>query len=362
MNIIYTTKIYLPHIGGVELYIKNLADYFSRKGHSITVITATEEISQLQTEYDGNIKILRIPSKSISGVYFLKNSKDLEIINQELALADIVHINDCKFLFRFFTHQKKQFHYQLICSSHGWLFHTKAHSLLKKLYFKYIVAKNAPSFDHIICVSEQDKNIANRYKIKNTCVIPPGADCNKYANLPKKTSFENTFFYWGRICKNKGILEALKKLSTLILPYKFVIAGKCEDSDYMEQLQDFIETHKMTKRIQFVGILLDSEIYDYIQKSDFILMPSLHEGFGMTLVECLLSGRPIIANTNESFCTILTQTDAREFLFDFESENSDFTMKLNELKNKEVVPKNVEQFSVNTMLKNIENLYIKEKI
>ena len=362
MNIIYTTKIYLPHIGGVEIYIKKLADYFSAKGHSITVITAGEEISHLQTEYDGNIKILRIPAKSISGIYFLKHLKDLQIIKQELASANIVHINDCKFLFSFFVRQKNRFHYKLFCSSHGWLFHTKNHSLLKKIYFKQIVVKNAYNFDHIICVSEQDKNIAIHYGIKDTCVITPGADCNKYANLPKKTTFENTFFYWGRISQNTGILEALKKLSTLTNPYNFIIAGKCEDSDYMKQLQDFIENHKMTEKIHFVGLLSDVQIRDYIQNSDFILMPSLHEGFGMTLVECLLSERAIIANTNESFCTILNQTDAKGFLFNFEDESSDFAMKLQELKCKKVVPKHVEQFSVETVLKKIEKLYNQEKI
>ena len=344
MHIIYTTKIYLPHIGGVELYIKMLADYFSKKGDTVTVITADEEISNSIEEITENITILRIPTKSIYGIYFLKNLKDLNFIKQKIKSADIVHVNDCKFLFRFFAKQKKMFHYRLICSSHGWLFHTKNHALLKKMYFKEFVAKNSKFFDKIICVSEQDKIIAEKMGMLCDTVISPGVDCKKYADLPEKMCSEDTFFYWGRIAKNKGILDALKKFNSLRNDYTFIIAGKCEDEEYMALLHSYISENKMEKNIKFVGQISDAAIKTQIEKSDYIILPSLHEGFGITLVECLLCGRPIIANTNDSYTTILNQVHAPEYLFDFESETSDLQQKISELKGIKIIPKNIEQF------------------
>ena len=357
MHIIYTTKIYLPHIGGVELYIKKLADYFVAKGNSVTVITADEEISRFTEEYDGSIKIMRIPAKSVGGVFFLKHKSDFARIKQELTNADIVHVNDCKFLFRFFAKQKRKICYKLICSSHGWLFHTKNHSFLKRVYFKEFVAKNARYYDRIICVSEQDKRIAESYGIKNLGLILPGMNLKKYAELPASQMMGYYFFYWGRISSNKGILEALKKLSRLTVDWHFSIAGKCEDDEYMSNLKTYIINHDMEKRISFLGILSDEDIRMQISNCNFILMPSLHEGFGATLVECLLSNRPILANKIESFEKILEQTQATEYLFDFEDEKSDLQTKITELQNKKIVPKNVEQFSEEKLMENIENVY-----
>ena len=357
MHIIYTTKIYLPHIGGVELYIKKLADYFISKGNSVTVITADEESSHLLEENENGIKVIRIPTKSVSGVFLVKNQKDLKIIKQELALADIVHVNDCKFLFHFFAHQKKQYGYKLVCSSQGWLFHTKNHLFIKKIYFKCIVAKNAHMYDKIICISEQDKLIAQKYGILCDTIIYPGVDCKKYSDLPKKKICENVFFYWGRISQNKGILEALKKLNTLKEDYSVIIAGKCEDNNYLNILNGYITDNYMKERVKFIGQISDADVKENIINSDFVLMPSLHEGFGITLVECLLSGRSIIANRNESYVEILTKTDATEFLFDFEDETIDFQKKISELKIKNVFPKNIAQFSDEHVQSLITSIY-----
>ena len=61
----------------------------------------------------------------------------------------------------------------------------------------------------------------------------------------------------------------------------------------------------MSGNIIFCGQLSNNEIREKIIESDIILMPSLHEGFGMTLVECLASNKPIIANDIDSYRYIL---------------------------------------------------------
>ena len=37
MKILLITSIYLPHIGGIELYVKNLAANLIAKGHDVSV-------------------------------------------------------------------------------------------------------------------------------------------------------------------------------------------------------------------------------------------------------------------------------------------------------------------------------------
>ena len=360
MNILFTTSIYLPHIGGIEKYVFSLANYFS-KTNSITIITADTEIATPVIE-EKNFRIIRLPAYSLAGIIILKKKSYFEIVNRELMNANIVHSNDCKFLYSYLAKMKNKYDYKLLLSSHGFIFHTKNHFLLKKLFFKQIVAKKQNFYDKFICVSEQDECIAKEYKIQNTCKIYPGVDIYKFADIPDAyNENEICFMYWGRIAPNKGILQCLRKLATLNFDFKAVFIGKADDEKYLNEINNILKETNLNQKVSFVGPKTDEEIKEQISRSNYILMPSLHEGFGMTLVECLLSRRKIIANTNTSFNYILKAVNAEQYLFNFEDENSNLAMKIDELKNACIEPKNVEEFSDTAMYKKIEAIYLEGK-
>lgn len=360
MKIVYITSIFLPHIGGIEKYVAALGSYFS-KTNEVVIITADTIINSPKIEH-GEVKIIRLPSYSIGGIIVLKKLSYKKYIINELCNANIVHSNDCKFLYSFLAKKKKNYKYKLLLSSHGFIFHTRKHLLLKKLFFKYVVARNQDYYDKYICVSEQDENIAKEYKIQNTCKIYPGVNIYKFADIPDVYN-ENgiCFMYWGRIAPNKGIIQCLKKLSTLNFDFKAVFIGKADDEKYLNEINTFLEEMNLNQKVFFVGPKTDEEIKEQISKSNYILMPSLHEGFGMTLVECLLSRRKIIANTNSSFNYILKAVNAEQFLFNFEDNDSNLTKKIEELEKIYVSPKNVEEFSDTAMYQKIEEIYLEGK-
>lgn len=357
MNFVFITTIYLPHMGGIEIYVHEIAQYLIKQGHSVDIIVADKTYNEVKMESIDGEKIIRIPANEINGFFFLKNRNYIQLIKEKIKNADIVHLNVSKFLFGFLAKEKRKFNYRLIVTSHGWLYHTQKHKIIKDFYFRHIIAKYAPLYDGIINVSYQDQDIAKKFGVKNTIVILNGVDCYKYSDLTPKVSFDGHFVYWGRISQNKGIFECLKKLSAYKKGFHFNIIGCCEDRAYQEKLDQFIITEGLSDKIKFLGVLPDEQIRKILEETDIILMPSLHEGFGMTLVECLLSGRPIIANTNESYEYILHCTNAQEYLFDFEDETSKIEDKINELLLKKIVPSNTEQFSIENMIEKTLAVY-----
>lgn len=360
MKIVLTTSIFLPHIGGIEKYVDALSKYFS-KNNEVVIITADTTINTPKIEKK-SIKIIRLPAYSIGGIIILKKISYKRYIVKEICNANIVHSNDCKFLYSYLAKMKNKYDYKLLLSSHGFIFHTKNHFLLKKLFFKQIVAKKRNFYDKFICVSEQDECIAKEYKIQNTCKIYPGVDIHKFADIPDAyNENEICFMYWGRIAPNKGILQCLRKLATLNFDFKAVFIGKADDEKYLNEITNILKETNLNQKVSFVGPKTDEEIKEQISRSNYILMPSLHEGFGMTLVECLLSRRKIIANTNTSFYYILKAVNAEQYLFNFEDEDSNLTMKINELKNVRIEPTNVEEFSDIAMYKKIEAIYLEGK-
>ena len=358
MKYVFSTFVYLPIMGGIQVYIHQIAQHLVRQGHEVCVITSQKNIPDIVTEDFEGEKVIRIPAYEIGGFWFLKQKKRaMQLIEKEISDADVVHVNAPKLLYRYFAEKKQKYGYRLIATSHGWFYHTKKFKAVKDWYFRNIIVKYAPYYDGIINVSYQDRDIAESFGLKGTHVVENGVDINKYAGLPEKESFDYRFIYFGRIAPNKGILECLKKLDGYRKDYTFDVIGNCSDTKYKEKLTEFTDSHNMKSRVSFLGRLPEEEIRERLSQADIILMPSLHEGFGMALAECLLSGRPIIANNNDAFRRIMQSVKCENSLFDFESEKSDFGAKVEELRRSAKKPQNAEQYSEENMISKTLEIY-----
>lgn len=358
MKYVFSTFVYLPVMGGIQVYIHQIATYLINHGNQVCIITSDENTNSIVHETIDGAHVLRLPVFEIAGFELLKKQREtLKAIDKEIMDADVVHVNAPKFLYRYFAIQKKKYKYRLVATSHGWFYHTKKYKLLKDLYFKHVVVRYSQFYDGIINVSYQDQDIAKEFGLKDTCVIENGVNIYKYANLPEKKEFTNRFIYFGRIAENKGIYECLKKMKTLREDFIFDIIGNCSDKQYKEKIDAYVIKEGLSKNIKFWGRLSEENIRNKLAESDIILMPSLHEGFGMALAECLLSNRPIIANDIPAFRRILTSVHAEAFLFNFESDESDINEKVKELLESEIRPENGEQYSEETMIKKTLSVY-----
>ena len=357
MKIVFVTTEYLPHIGGIEFYIHDISNKLLKEGHEVSIVVADKRCNDIDIEKLDGAKAIRLPSYEICGFFLLKHRKYIDIIDDELCNADVVHLNACKFLYKHLAMMKRKYSYKLIVTSHGWLYHTNKYLIIKDLYFKYCVVKYYKYYDKIINVSIQDQQIAEKFGIRDTIVINSGADIKKFALDDYKSSFDNSFIYWGRISANKGIYECLVKLAQYKFDFTFNIIGACEDNEYESKLNEFLDENNLGNKVKLLGKLSDEQIKKYIVLSDVILFPSLHEGFGLTLVEALVTKRLVLANNIDSYKYILDRTGASEYLYDFSNSANSILDKINELRQKKVNPKNIEQFSVDAMVNNTISVY-----
>lgn len=82
------------------------------------------------------------------------------------------------------------------------------------------------------------------------------------------------------------ILDAFKKARDKKIPQKLILVGKTLPliSKKIKKYQDVIQ----------LGYVSESELVSLIQGSDAIILPSIHEGFGMPLLEAMACGIPSI--------------------------------------------------------------------
>ena len=88
------------------------------------------------------------------------------------------------------------------------------------------------------------------------------------------------------------MLDAFKKAKEKQIPQKLILIGKVlpSISKKIEEYADVIS----------LGFVSDDELISLMQGSDAIILPSIHEGFGMPLVEAMACGIPSITMNNHA--------------------------------------------------------------
>lgn len=357
-SILIFTSSYYPVKGGLQNHIKNLAHSLSDKGYTIHIVTGTDYFPKnfQSKEYiiDG-IGITLFKTFSFLGMVFLKNPFDIFKMTKLISNYDIVHQHDIKFLTYSLLIISKIFNKKLFLSSHGFIFHTISNLIFKKVYMK-VFSFFSKFYDNIICVSENDFEIAGNYSLSKIRLIDQAVKLEKFLSLNEETKKGN-FLYYGRIAPNKGLPDLLLNLSTLkCRDFHLNIVGK-GNSDYLEDLKKIILEKHLSSYITIHGEVDEISLFKFISKAEIIFLPSKYEGFGITLLESLASSTKVLANTNRSYCSILRKLNLEELLFDFK-EIHNFERKLNEILNKDfLLNQNLYLYSYEHMINQTIEVY-----
>lgn len=165
--------------------------------------------------------------------------------------------------------------------------------LIRKLSHSnnYIIANTKGVYDHFL-LSE-----------KNAKVVYNGFIIDKIPSINIKKI--NYLLYVGAVTKQKGVEEAIKafsQVSSQIPSTELWIVG-AGNKDYLHYLKSTFLCHENIKRIKFLGHR--SDVYDFMHEAKALIVPSLHEGFGLITVEAMLNGCLVIGNdtagTKEQF-------------------------------------------------------------
>lgn len=183
------------------------------------------------------------------------------------------------------------------------------------------------SCDQLICLTKADKLIFDNYNSNVAQIYNP---LTMKPNIKAKLENKQISFV-GRIAiKHKGIDFLCEIISRSDEESMFVIAGGGNDAN-MNIFHNLIKKYKINEKISLKGVLKDDELADVYGNSSLYIMTSRWEGFGLSLLEAMSYGLPVIA---------YNQTGSNEILEDgkygilVENGNiEEFSKKLNELIN-----------------------------
>jgi glycosyltransferase involved in cell wall biosynthesis len=97
------------------------------------------------------------------------------------------------------------------------------------------------------------------------------------------------FLIVGRIVPHKNIEEGIRIFNKFNIKYPLstlrIIGGYDESSQYFNDLISLVNSLNLENKIKFYGFLPDSELIDIYNNSNILVHPSMHEGFGLPLLE-----------------------------------------------------------------------------
>ena len=126
-------------------------------------------------------------------------------------------------------------------------------------------------------------------------IIPNGVDVKKFTTDVLSRAFDKngiTLITTSRLVEKNGIGDVIEALPLLPDNVKFHILGT---GPLENNLKFKIENLKLKGRVEMLGFVDQEKIPDYLHHADIFIRPSLSEGMGISFIEAMAAGLPVIA-------------------------------------------------------------------
>ncbi|MBU3179451.1 glycosyltransferase family 4 protein [Clostridium estertheticum] len=316
------TDTYYPQINGVATSVLTLKENLEMRGHQVYVFTTTDPKADSK-----EINVCRVPS-----IPFLSERRVGMFYNPRLSKfikrlgLDIIHTNTEFSLGIFGRAMARELNIPFLHTYHT-IYEDYTHYIGKLGVFdpiaKMAVRKISISFcnsaDKVIVPTGKVKDLLLSYNIKqDILIIPTGIELNKFSkNIYNPGIVQNlrvnlgigendkVILYIGRISKEKNIEEILLTLKTYLKDkknVKFVLIG---DGPEKNILEDMAKEFGIYKQTVFAGERPWNDIGMYYQIGDVFVSTSQSETQGLTYIEALASGLPVVAKSDECLNGVL---------------------------------------------------------
>lgn len=161
----------------------------------------------------------------------------------------------------------------------------------KKGFFGKLTEKIVSKLpQEIIAVSEKTKNELKELGAEST-VVPNGINYKEIQEIKEK---EESFdaIYVGRLIPEKNVDQLLKAIEDT--DYSVAVIG---DGPMKKELLEYAEKNDIDAC--FFGETSYEDLIGYIKSSRVFVLPSSREGFGITVVEAMASGTPVLTVDEE---------------------------------------------------------------
>lgn len=289
-------------VGGVQKLVYNIVFQIACPEKIVIFTYKDGDREYLKKFEDVNIQVHISPY----GVNDFRNIFEIKKV-VKLYAVDIIHVhNTTPQIFCSFAHYFANLNVKLVVTEHS--------ITSKRRKFKILrVLDNViySSYSKIVSVSEPVNFTVRQWlryiDERKFIVIQNGIEVSKYLNAEPLSrgdfglaDSDFVILSVGRLRESKGFCDIIKALKYLPHNYKLLIVG---DGPLKHKCLKLIVDLSLDDRVIMMGVRND--IPAIMKMSDLYVSASYTEGFGLTIIEAIASGLPVIGSDIDAFRELL---------------------------------------------------------
>jgi len=324
LNIGLFTETYYPEINGVANSVYMLKTELEEIGHTVYVFTTTTPGAP---EFEHNV--FRVPSlpciliteRRVGLFYQPKLASLIKKLN-----LDLIHTHTEFSLGIFGRIMAKELKLPTVHTYHTiyedythYITHFKTLDKRAKAFVRVFTKICCNTVEQVIVPTEKVRDLLLKYSVyRDISIVPTGVNLKKFNPelYPKEEVLklrqhfglkaeDKVILYLGRISKEKNIAEIIEAMPEYMRTrdqVRFLIVGGGPE---MENLKQTVAEQKMQDKIIFTGPQPWDNIGLFYQLGDVFVSASQSETQGLTYIEAMAAGLPVVARKDKCLEDIL---------------------------------------------------------
>ncbi|MEM6842405.1 MAG: glycosyltransferase family 4 protein [Bacteroidota bacterium] len=274
-------------LGGLELYFHRCCQYLATSEHFLLAVVARDTRLSTLAKQDTIRHSSLAPPRWFNLITQVNTLVSLIYQHQ----IDVLHVHHkADLLLATLSKRFSSRPFKVVHTRQMTLHHSK-----KDLYHRFLYRP----IDLFIAITNQVQQ-----QIRNNLAVDPDQVVRLYYGVSvspsfppatRQTSSEVQIGVFGRIERMKGqhlVVEALYQLQPHSILFQCYFYGDVSDQNYSDRLRQTIQDYNLTSQVHFMGF--HPEATSLMSGMDMVLMPSLHETFGLTLIEAMMNEVAVI--------------------------------------------------------------------
>lgn len=266
LHLIFTMKT-----GGTESMLIDIANEQHRMGHDVSVLIINRGSEpELLSQFDSSVRLLEMNRK-------LSSRNPIPVLRTNLAVLglnpDVIHVHN-----------------------------ERGVNILMPLLRKKIIQTVHTTGIELTGCQTQTPLVAISQAVADDLKSRCGLDAEIVMNgirtdvieRREPTEIIHRLVCVGRMDAQVKGQDVLLKLLTVFPEVTVTFIGDGPDLEKMKRMAKELKVHP---RVEFLGKMSRSEIYDTLRDYDAFVLPSRQEGFGLVLAEAMAAGLPVVTSS-----------------------------------------------------------------
>lgn len=333
MKILLTSDWYMPAVNGVVTSVRNLKHGLEARGHEVRILTLSG--TRHSFEKDGVIYVGSVRADAVYPGARLRVSSGKNWMDRMMEWQpDIVHSN-CEFsTFPLAQRISQELQIPLVHTYHTVYENYTHYFSPSKVWGRKLVTvfsrRIAAKTDALIAPTEKVKALLQGYGVfAPIYVLPTGIDQEKFISAGKVSDRieirkqlgispgQMVLVSVGRMAKEKNGGELIQLMSHFRGEnIRLLLVG---DGPCRQELQEQAEELGIEHQVVFTGMVLPEQVSCYYRAGDLFVSASTSETQGLTYIEALSSGLPMLCRRDDSLQGVILE-DVNGWQYDSETD------------------------------------------